>query len=33
MRRAIADSEVADREIADAMADVLDRMARGMARS
>ena len=32
MRRAIADSEVADREIADAMADVLDRMARGMAR-
>ncbi len=33
MRRAIADSEVADREIADAMADVLDRMAKGMARS
>lgn len=32
MRRAIADTEVADREIADAMADVLDRMARGMAR-
>ena len=33
MRRAIADSEVADREVADAMADVLDRMATGMARS
>lgn len=32
MRRAIADTEVADREVADAMADVLDRMARGMAR-
>jgi len=32
MTRAIAESEVADREIADAMADVLDRMARGMAR-
>ena len=32
MRRAIADTEVADREIADAMADVLERMARGMAR-
>lgn len=32
MRRALADAEVADREIADAMADVLDRMARGMAR-
>lgn len=33
MRRALADTEVADREIADAMADVLDRMARGMARN
>ena len=33
MRRAIAEAEVADREIADAMADVLDRMARGMARA
>lgn len=32
MTRAIADCEVADREIADAMADVLSRMARGMAR-
>lgn len=32
MNRAIADVEVADREIADAMADVLSRMARGMAR-
>ncbi len=32
MRRAIAEAEVADREIADAMADVLDRMAKGMAR-
>ena len=32
MRRAIADTPVADREIGDAMADVLDRMARGMAR-
>ncbi len=32
MRRALADTEVADREIADAMADVLDRMAKGMAR-
>ena len=32
MTRAIADTEVADREIADAMADVLERMARGMAR-
>lgn len=32
MRRAIADTEVADREIADAMADVLERMAKGMAR-
>ena len=33
MRRAIAQTEVADREIADAMADVLDRMAKGMARN
>lgn len=32
MTRAIAESEVADRAIADAMADVLSRMARGMAR-
>ena len=32
MRRAIADTHVADREIADAMADVLTRMATGMAR-
>jgi hemoglobin len=32
MTRAIADSEVADREIGDALADVLGRMARGMAR-
>ncbi|MCC6927127.1 group II truncated hemoglobin [Novosphingobium sp.] len=32
MTRAIADTEVTDREIADAMADVLGRMARGMAR-
>ena len=32
MRRAIAETDVADREIADAMADVLDRMAKGMAR-
>ncbi|MBX9643799.1 MAG: group II truncated hemoglobin [Novosphingobium sp.] len=32
MTRAIADTEVADREIAEAMADVLGRMARGMAR-
>jgi hemoglobin len=32
MTRAIAESEVADREIADAMADVLARMAKGMAR-
>jgi hemoglobin len=32
MRRAIADTEVADREIGDAMAEVLERMARGMAR-
>ena len=33
MTRAIAETELADREIADAMADVLGRMARGMARS
>lgn len=33
MTRAIAETEVADREIALAMADVLSRMARGMARS
>ena len=32
MTRAIAEVEVADREIADAMTDVLSRMARGMAR-
>lgn len=32
MTRAITETEVADREIADAMADVLGRMARGMAR-
>ena len=32
MRRAIAATDVADREIADAMADVLARMALGMAR-
>lgn len=32
MRRAITDTPVADREIADAMADVLERMAKGMAR-
>jgi len=32
MRRALADTAVADREIADAMADVLERMAKGMAR-
>lgn len=32
MTRAIADTRVADREIAEAMADVLGRMARGMAR-
>lgn len=33
MTRAIAETDLADREIADAMADVLGRMARGMARS
>ena len=32
MRRAIADTPVADREIGDAMGDVLERMALGMAR-
>jgi len=32
MNRAIAEAEVADREVAEAMADVLSRMARGMAR-
>lgn len=32
MRRALAETDVADREIAAAMADVLDRMAKGMAR-
>lgn len=32
MTRAIAETELADREIAEAMADVLTRMARGMAR-
>ena len=33
MTRAIAETDLADREIADAMAEVLGRMARGMARS
>lgn len=33
MTRAIAEAEVADRAVADAMADVLTRMAKGMARS
>lgn len=33
MSRAIAESEVADREIAEAMTEVLARMARGMART
>ena len=33
MTRAIADTNVADRTVADAMADVLGRMARGMARN
>lgn len=32
MTRAIAETELADREVAEAMADVLTRMARGMAR-
>jgi len=32
MTRAIAEAKVAERDIADAMADVLSRMARGMAR-
>lgn len=32
MRRAIADAAVADREIAEAMAQILERMALGMAR-
>ncbi|MFO1255133.1 MAG: group II truncated hemoglobin [Sphingomonadaceae bacterium] len=32
MTRAVADTEVADRTVADAMAEVLSRMARGMAR-
>ena len=32
MARAIAEAEVADREVAEAMSDVLTRMARGMAR-
>lgn len=32
MTRAIADTDVADRPMADAMAEVLDRMAKGMAR-
>lgn len=32
MRRALTETELADREVADAMADVLDRMAKGMAR-
>jgi hemoglobin len=32
MTRAIADTPIADRDIADAMAEVLGRMARGMAR-
>jgi hypothetical protein len=33
MTRAIAETDLADREVADAMADVLSRMAKGMARS
>lgn len=33
MRQAIAESTVADRVVADAMSDVLDQMARGMARA
>lgn len=33
MTRAIAETELVDREIGDAMADVLARMAKGMARS
>ena len=33
MNRAISEAEVADREVAEAMADVLSRMARGMARA
>jgi hemoglobin len=33
MTRAIAETDLADREIADAMADVLARMAKGMARA
>lgn len=33
MTRAIAEVDVADREIADAMADVLSRMAKGMAQN
>lgn len=33
MRRAIADAETKDAEIADALADVLERMALGMARA
>ncbi|MFM5950277.1 MAG: group II truncated hemoglobin [Novosphingobium sp.] len=33
MTRAIAETDLSDREIADAMADVLARMARGMARA
>ena len=33
MNRAIAETEVADRAVADAMADVLGRMAQGMARN
>lgn len=32
MTRAIAETDLADREVADAMADVLSRMAKGMAR-
>jgi len=32
MTRAIAETELADREVAGAMTDVLTRMARGMAR-
>lgn len=32
MRRALAETAVADREVADAMAEVLERMALGMAR-
>lgn len=33
MTRVIAETDLSDREIADAMADVLARMAKGMARA